>query len=291
MKIYLDCIPCFLRQALEAARLATDSKVVQEKVMRVIMAKLAEFPLNQGSPPEIGWKVHRLVKEITGNKDPYASLKHRFNQKALALYPKLINLVKNANTPFETAVRLALAGNMIDFGAQFVKEIDLEEEIKIALKAYLDIEAVLKLKKTIVQAKKIVFLGDNAGEIVFDKLLTEQIGPEKVTYVVKRKPIINDATLEDAKAVSLTDLVNVIDNGSEVPGTILSLCSQEFLMHYNNADLIIAKGQGNYETLSEEKRPIAFLLKVKCPVIAQDIGHNLGGLVIHLQHVYNTYKS
>ena len=287
MKIYLDCIPCFLRQALEAARLATNERAVQEEAMRVVLVKMAEFPLNESSPPEVGWKVHRLVREVTGNKDPYASLKHSFNQQALALYPKLIGLIKDSNEPFETAIRLSLAGNMIDFGAQPIKDIDLEEEINIALKIHLDRENISRLKNAVEKAKKILFLGDNAGEIVFDKPLIEQIGPEKVTYVVKRKPIINDATLEDAKAVGLIDLVNVIDNGSEVPGTILSLCSKEFLMHYNSVDLIIAKGQGHYETLSEEKRPIVFLLKVKCPVIAKDIGYKIGGLVIHLSNVYN----
>ncbi|KPJ68932.1 MAG: hypothetical protein AMJ45_01450 [Syntrophobacter sp. DG_60] len=291
MKVHLDCIPCFLRQALEAARLATDDRKVQEEVMRTILAELAEFPLNKSSPPEIGWRAHSLVKEVTGNKDPYAPLKHSFNQQALAVYPKLEELIEFSDVPFETAVRLALAGNMIDFGAQVIKDINLEEEIEVAIKAYLDRGAVLKLKTATEQAKKILFLGDNAGEIVFDKPLIKQIGPEKITYAVKRKPIINDATLEDAQAVTLTDLVNVIDNGSEVPGTILSLCSQEFLRHYNNTDLIVAKGQGHYETLSDEKRPIAFLFKVKCSVIAKDIKHDLGGLVVHLQNVYNTYKS
>lgn len=291
MKVYLDCIPCFLRQALEAARLATDDTIVQEEVMRLVLTKLPGFPLNQ-SPPEIGWRVHGLVKEVTGNRDPYASLKHTFNQKALALYPKLVNLIENSDEPFETAVRLALAGNMIDFGAQpGMKDINLEEEIEAALKAHLDIETVLKLKTATKQAKKILFLGDNAGEIVFDKLLVKQIGPQKITYVVKGRPIINDATLEDAQTVALTDLVNVIDNGSEVPGTVLSLCSQDFLRHYKSADLIIAKGQGHYETLSDEKMPIAFILKVKCPVIAEDIGHKIGGLVVHLRNVYNAYKS
>ncbi len=291
MKVHLDCIPCFLRQVLEAARLATDDRIVQEKVMRAVLAKLAEFPLNQSSPPEIGWRIHGLVKEVTGNKDPYASLKHSFNQQALAVYPKLVDLIEVSDAPFETAVRLALAGNMIDFGAQPIRELDLEKEIKAAVEGYLDKESILRLEAVAGKAKKIIFLGDNAGEIVFDKPLIKQIGPEKITYVVKRKPIINDATLEDARTVALTDLVNVIDNGSEVPGTILSLCSQEFLMHYNNADLIIAKGQGHYETLSDEIRPIAFILKVKCPVIAQDMGIKLGGLVIRLQHVYNTYES
>ena len=281
MRVYLDCVPCFLRQALEAVRLASQDLSIQEKAIRVILQKLSEISWNT-SPPHIGREIHTLIKEVTGNPDPYLPLKKRFNQLAINLYPMLEKKVKTANDPFGTAVRLSLAGNMIDFGARPGEKIDIEKEIDGALKAPLDKQALEKFKKAVTQAQNILFLGDNAGEVVFDKLLVQEIGPQKITYVVKKKPIINDATLEDAEIVNLTDVVKVIDNGTDFPGTVLSACSKTFINIYEKADLVIAKGQGNYETLNDVKKTIVFLLKIKCPVIAKDIKRNVGDLVIHL---------
>jgi len=281
MRVYLDCVPCFLRQALEAVRLASQDLSIQEKAIRVILQKLSKISWNT-SPPHIGREIHTLIKEVTGNPDPYLPLKKRFNQLAINLYPMLEKKVKTANDPFTTAVRLSLAGNMIDFGARPGEKIDIEKEIDGALKAPLDKQALEKFKKAVTQAQNILFLGDNAGEVVFDKLLVQEIGPQKITYVVKKKPIINDATLEDAEIVNLTDIVKVIDNGTDFPGTVLSVCSKTFINIYEKADLVIAKGQGNYETLNDVKKPIVFLLKIKCPVIAKDIKRNVGDLVIHL---------
>jgi len=281
MRVYLDCVPCFLRQALEAVRLASQDLSIQEKAIRVILQKLSKISWNT-SPPHIGREIHTLIKEVTGNPDPYLPLKKRFNQLAINLYPMLEKKVKTANDPFGTAVRLSLAGNMIDFGARPGEKIDIEKEINGALKAPLDKQALEKFKKAVTQAQNILFLGDNAGEVVFDKLLVQEIGPQKITYVVKKKPIINDATLEDAEIVNLTDIVKVIDNGTDFPGTVLSACSKTFINIYEKADLVIAKGQGNYETLNDVKKTIVFLLKIKCPVIAKDIKRNVGDLVIHL---------
>jgi len=281
MRVYLDCVPCFLRQALEAVRLASQDLSIQEKAIRVILQKLGGISWNT-SPPHIGREIHTLIKEVTGNPDPYLPLKKRFNQLAINLYPMLEKKVKTANDPFGTAVRLSLAGNMIDFGARPGEKIDIEKEINGALKAPLDKQALEKFKKAVTQAQNILFLGDNAGEVVFDKLLVQEIGPQKITYVVKKKPIINDATLEDAEIVNLTDIVKVIDNGTDFPGTVLSACSKTFINIYEKADLVIAKGQGNYETLNDVKKTIVFLLKIKCPVIAKDIKRNVGDLVIHL---------
>jgi len=281
MRVYLDCVPCFLRQALEAVRLASQDLSIQEKAIRVILQKLSKISWNT-SPPHIGREIHTLIKEVTGNPDPYLPLKKQFNQLAINLYPMLEKKVKTANDPFGTAVRLSLAGNMIDFGARPGEKIDIEKEIDGALKAPLDKQALEKFKKAVTQAQNILFLGDNAGEVVFDKLLIQEIGPQKITYVVKKKPIINDATLEDAEIVNLTKIVKVIDNGTDYPGTVLSACNKTFINIYEKANLVIAKGQGNYETLNDVKKHIIFLLKIKCPVIAQDIKKKIGDLAIHL---------
>ena len=285
MRVFLECVPCFLKQVLEATRLATQETELQQKTMRVVLERLAKESWDT-SPPHIGRTVHRLVQEITGNPDPYAPLKKQSNETALRLYAVWEEKIKEADNPFEMAVRLALAGNIIDFGARPGERIDLEKEIEAVMQSPLDKEALETFKKVVMRAKRVLFLGDNAGEIVFDKFLLEQIGPEKITYVVKAKPIINDATMADAKAVGLTQMVSVIDNGSDYPGTVLESCSEEFRRLYQEADLVVAKGQGNYETLSEAERAIVFLLKVKCPVIARDMGKKVGDLVIHLHRVY-----
>jgi uncharacterized protein with ATP-grasp and redox domains len=136
------------------------------------------------------------------------------------------------------------------------------------------------------QAEKILDLADNAGEIVFDRLLIEQLPTEKVTLVVKGEPVINDATMEDAKVAGLTEIVKVIDNGSDAPGTIMESCSQRFLEHFEDSDLVIAKGQGNYETLSRVDKNIFFILKAKCPVIARDLGCKVGEMIIRRNEAF-----
>ncbi len=136
-----------------------------------------------------------------------------------------------------------------------------------------------KFRKAISMAKSILYLADNTGEIVFDRLLIEQMPLKKITLVVKGSPIINDACLVDAQVTGVADLVEVIDNGSDAPGTILAECSEDFKQRFEKADLIIAKGQGNYETLSDVKKDIFFVLKAKCSVIAKHIGCEVGNLV------------
>jgi uncharacterized protein with ATP-grasp and redox domains len=152
----------------------------------------------------------------------------------------------------------------------------------LALSAKLEGD-IQSLFQAVEASRSILYLGDNCGEIVFDRLFIEQLIPERVTYVVRAAPIINDVTLEDARYTAMTDRVRVIDNGSDAPGTLLTECSQEFQEAFASTDLIIAKGQGNYETLHASDRPIFFMLKVKCPVVARHIGHEIGSYVIKTQ--------
>lgn len=276
MRTYIDCMPCFVRQALEAARHATDDPEVHEQVVREVLHLASTMDMNQ-NPPAIGQQIHRWVRNLSGDPDPYRQIKETFNGIALALYPELQQRVNRSDNPLETAIRLAIAGNIIDFGVFGSVETDtLKQTIDECLSADFDLSALEEFREAIISAKRILFLVDNAGEIVFDRLLIEQFPLEKVTAVVKGAPIINDATMADAEAVGLTSLVQVIDNGSDVPGTLLRCCSESFRYAFENADLIIAKGQGNYETLSDVDRPIYFLLKVKCPVIAEHIGCQIG---------------
>ena len=279
MKTYFDCIPCFICQTVEAARIATSDQKLQEKILREVLRAVSKMNLSK-SPPVMMQYMYRLIREISGSQDPYKKLKDSFNKLALDIYPDLSDRVKKASDPFEAAVRFAIAGNIIDSGAVHnLNKSYIIETIEQAMSQKLS-GNIEKLRIAINSANKILYLGDNTGEIVFDKLLIEQLPLDRVTFVVRGYPVINDATMIDAKVTGMTDLVEVIDNGSDAPGTVLEDCSEEFIQHFSDADLIIAKGQGNYETLSSTDKSIFFILKAKCPVIAKNISCEIGSLII-----------
>jgi len=280
MKTYLDCIPCAIRQVLDTVRLTTNDEKTHEQVLREALRLACELDFRQ-SPPATAQKIHRFIREKTGVKDPYLEIKKRFNKSALQMYPDLKMRIQISKDPFETAVRLAIAGNIIDFGVNSVVEhSQVEETITQSLSQPLDMAALGKLQDAIAKAKDVLYLGDNAGEIVFDRLLIELLPREKITYAVKGSPILNDATMEDAQATGLADLVRVIDNGSDAPGTIIESCSEEFCKHFDRAELVIAKGQGNFETLNDVDKQIFFMLQPKCVVLARHLGCKIGSLVL-----------
>ena len=280
MRTYLDCLPCFVRQALEASRLVTSDPAAHERVLKETLRLAGEMAFDR-SPPWMGQRIHRLLREVTGNSDPYRREKERSNALALALCPALKERVRASADRFATAVRLAIAGNVIDLGTQSrVSDEQVQQAIEDALDGSLDQTGLDDLRRAVGDAKEILYLADNAGEIVFDRLLIEELPVDRVTLVVRGGPVINDATREDAQAAGLTGLVEVIDNGSDVPGTILEACVPSFRARFQQGDLIIAKGQGNYETLGEEAGNIFFLLKAKCPVVARDLGCRVGQAVV-----------
>lgn len=280
MKIGLECIPCFLRQALEAGALVTDDQEIRERILREVLSRLTNQSFDK-APPSVGRDIHKIVNHLTGNNDPYLEIKRNSNRLAMRLMPALKELIRGSADPFEAAVRLAIAGNMIDYGqGGRVEEEQLKKTVFQCLDHPVSKDTIDGLKEEIGKASNILYLGDNAGEIFFDRLLIEELKGYPIKFVVRGAPIINDALKGDAKVVGLDKLVRVVDNGSDVPGTILEECSGEFKEQFREADLIIAKGQGNYETLSDEQKKIFFLLKVKCPVVSEDIGCQEGDMVI-----------
>ena len=275
MKTSLDCIPCLLRQALDAARLVSTDFAIHEQIIRDVLRWGGEMDLAQ-SPPAMSQRIHRRLREITGAHDPYRDAKDRLNHVALELIPELRAEIESASDPLLMAARLAIAGNRIDMGVYAnVTEEDVRQAVNQAFTEPFFGE-MDEFRRAVEKAQSILYLADNAGEIAFDRLLVEKILPERVTFVVRGAPVINDATFADAQAVGLDLIVNVIDNGSDTPGTILADCRQEFHSHFNRADLIIAKGQGNFETLSHEPGNIFFLFKVKCPLVADHVHQPLG---------------
>lgn len=276
MKTYLDCFPCFLSQALRAARIAADDEKKIKKVLDEVGMMLQNIPL-ESIPPASGRLVYHKVSEITGNADPYREIKDESTKKALSLYPSLKNRVEESSDRLLTAIRIAVAGNVIDFGANW--DFDLESEIEEILKKDFAIFDYGSFKDRLDEVHEILYIGDNAGESVFDRILIEEIN-KPVIYIVRDAPVINDATYEDAVQAGIDKVAAILSSGTDAPGTILETCSSEFKEVYDNSKFIISKGQGNYEALSDERRPIFFLLKTKCHVIAGDIGVSEGDIVL-----------
>ncbi len=280
MQICLDCIPCFARQALDAARMATNNVQKQEQIVRQVLEMVSNIDLKI-SPPAMAQQIHRKIKSIVKIDDPYKEKKEHFNEFALGLFSKFKALIANSEKPLETAIRLAIAGNIIDLGAKSsISTDEAQDVINNSLTDPFDASEIDLFKSAISKAKDILYLGDNAGEIVFDKFLIWQIGADKITFVVKGSPILNDATMEDAKAAGITNIVRVIDNGDDAPGTILESCSKEFRDRFEKADLIISKGQGNYETLNDVDKNIFFILKAKCHVVAEQLDCEIGTMIL-----------
>jgi len=282
MKLHLECIPCYLRQALEAVQMVTDDKKLQEKILRKCLIAASKFDTG-ASGFVLHSKIQKIIKRILPDGDPYREVKEEYNRMALGLVNKLEEIIKNSKNPFEVSLRISLVGNIIDFGPKVdLNRGILQEAIKKSLSQDMDTEKIKLLKEEIDNAKRILFIGDNAGEIVFDKIFIENLPGEKITYAVRGGPALNDATMEDAKMIGMMDSVKVITTGLDMPAAVLSFCSGEFLKEYRISDLIIAKGQGNYEALCDEKKKIFFLLKIKCPVIAENfnVRYKLGDIIV-----------
>lgn len=276
MRTYLDCIPCFMDQALRAGRIATNDEKKIKKLLDSIGALIKDVPM-ENTPPETGEIIYRKIRDITGVNDPYKHIKESNINEALFLYPELKEIVRKSDNRLLTAIRIAIAGNVIDLGMS--KEFNIVEDVRKILKQDFAILDFNEFVKHLGKAKSVLYLGDNAGESVFDKILIEEL-EKPVTYAVRDIPVINDVTLEDAIDSGLDKVAEIISSGTSAPGTILDLCNDAFLERFNNADLIISKGQGNYEGLSNTHRSLFFLLKAKCSVIAKNIGVEEGDIVL-----------
>ncbi len=268
MKTYLDCLPCFLNQALRAGRIATNDETKIKELLDEVGAMIKQIPM-ENTPPETGAIIYKKISEITGNYDPYKAMKKTNIEHALHLYPELKEKVKKSDDRLLTAIRLAVAGNVIDLGVD--KEFNIVEDVEKILHQEFAVFDYEFFKQELQKAKKILYIGDNSGEAVFDKILIEELG-KPVTFVVREIPIINDITINEAKQIGIDKIAKIISSGTTAPGTILGLCNKDFIQIFNDADMIISKGQGNYEGLSGINRSIFFLLKAKCPVIARNIG-------------------
>jgi uncharacterized protein with ATP-grasp and redox domains len=247
-----------------------------EVLTRRALASLSASDFSQ-SPPEIAEKFYGVIRECSGVDDPYAAEKADANQKLMGRIDELRALIDTADDSFGAALKLSIVANAIDFGAE--KRSNIEDVIKTIhsmVEPPLLPEKIDCFRDAVDSAKSILFLTDNAGEIVLDRLLIEQMPMEKITVAVRGRPVINDCTMADAKQVGLDDIVPVISNGTGIPGTVVQRCSHEFQDAWNTADLVVAKGQGNFETLVGNTDKVCYLLKVKCHVVADALELDIG---------------
>jgi damage-control phosphatase, subfamily I len=278
MKTELECLPCFFGQVARALAFAGVNGDRGREIMRKAEALIERASMSD-VPARTTTVIHRMVREETG-ADPYRTVKEAYNRIALELLPALRARVSGTSDALEGAVRAAIAGNIIDFGIYETIELDrsVEEAFSLPLP-----EAYRSFAAEVGAAHRVLYLCDNAGEIVFDIILIETLRNmgKKVTVAVKGGPVINDATLDDAVAVDLNRSAAVMDNGSDGIGTLLETCSPRFIEEYRRAALVVGKGQANYETLvGEDDGRIFFLFKVKCPVVAAHLNRRNGDLMI-----------
>ena len=274
MKTDPRCIPCFFQQAINLSKLMKLDDSILKKILKETGLIINDITFEE-TPAEIGRRVYSMISQITGVEDPYKTLKKESIETALELYPSLKENVENSSDKLLTGIKYAVAGNIIDFGVGV--EFNIHDEINKVATEQFAIFDYPEFEESLKKATSILYIADNAGESVFDRLLIEQLH-KSVLYVVREKPIINDLTYEDAVASGIPDHIKIISSGVTAPGTILKLCSDEFI--YNNAEMIISKGQGNYEGLSGEPGNIFFLLKAKCECVSEKLNVPLGSLIL-----------
>ena len=284
VKSQLLCIPCTVRAAYDIAVKATENEALRRRIVYETLRWLSEREdLLREPPPKLHTYVQRLTRRITGNPDPFKDLKRRSNEVALRVIRVLKRRCQEAG--FTDAFRLAalgtICGNAIDFEVEGheVSMSRLEDDLRSCLDSSLAVDDTSKFMDLLKNSRRLLYLLDNAGEIVFDKFLIQMIRSKysaRIFAAVKSKPVLNDATLEDAEQVGLDETAEVIATGNDHVGVNLDESSEEFLRHLREADLIIAKGQGNYESITEIEdllsKPIVYMLKAKCILIAESLG-------------------
>ena len=282
MKVYYECASCFLRQAREALDLATSDESlkmdVTTDITKVLCSKFHDNAVNN----IIGTEIHRLIKNRTNNNDPYQNEREICNDIAMKYLPVITEAVKTEDN-LESYIKASIIGNLLDFGALGV-DVNTEALINKTMHNGLAVNHVDKLESALKNAKNVLYLADNVGEIIFDKILIKKLKDYDVniTVALKEKPILNDACVEDALKIGLGEFADLKSIGTDSIGIIYPETSEEFKEIFNNADMIIAKGLGNYEGLTEleSDKPIFCLLNAKCNPVAKNIGVNMGDNVI-----------
>ncbi len=280
MKLDPECIPCIAGQAYRAAKLLapTDAQL-QLSVVKEVCKAVENIDLNSAAPM-FSSTMQSIVEKALGTRNPYKKVKEENLRRARRFIKYLETMVNSSNDRLEIALRVAIMGNTIDLAAN--PNFSIEQEVNRITVNKIDSETVRLLREDLKGASIVLYIGDNYEEALFDKILLEQIDTKKLVFAVRSYPILNDVTLEDAKNLGIDKVCEVIESGSKIAGTDLKQCTPEFLDLFDKADVVIAKGQGNYETLMDVERPIYFLFKVKCEAIARRSGLPVGSSALYL---------
>ncbi|MCE5329791.1 ARMT1-like domain-containing protein [bacterium] len=290
MKVQIDCVPCQVKQCLATARKLTDDEKLISKTLKEGLNIAAAFETHE-NVFSLYYAMQQNVKKINPDSDPYKEFKKKFNEICLNIAPDLSKIAYDSKDIFETALIISLAGNAIDvMQGNVLNEKYLKQSVKNSFNQSLRKDNISLLKENIINARKILFIGDNAGEIVFDRIFIEILkdkilkssDSDKITYSVRGGPTLNDSTLTDALMIGMDKVVKVVTTGIDLPAAYLPLCSKEFNEEYNSSDLVISKGQGNFEALFSERKNIFFLLKLKCETFLKffDGRYELGEVVV-----------
>jgi uncharacterized protein with ATP-grasp and redox domains len=277
MNISLDCIPCIVNSFLRLLQSGILPDAEKEPAMRRLLDFLSTADYRQ-SPPALGRTMHRMIRDVLKNPDPYKEIKEKFNTMMLGLYGDFQKMVQQADDPFDMAMRLAIAGNVIDFGPQ--RQLDVMNTIQRVVHADLAIDDSLQLRRDVQTASTVLYVGDNCGEIVTDKLFIEVMNHPHVYFAVRGSPVINDVTVEDADMVGMSRVAHIVTTGDDAPGAVWETASDDFKELLLTADVVIAKGQGNLEGLIDVQHTIYFLLVAKCDLIANRVRATTGDFIV-----------
>jgi len=274
LRTHFDCFPCFLKQASRTGKiLGMDERAIWQLLKRAggILSEMDE----KLPPPQNAVAIYDMISECSGSPDPFSQIKKESTIHALSLYEELKKRIEDHHDPLEAAIRYAACGNVIDYGVG--STYDIRSELETVLEQDFHVWQYEYFLSRLQEATTVLYLGDNCGETVFDRLLIETL-EKPVTYVVRDGPIINDVTLEDAHQAGLERVASLMSSGCRAPGVVLDQTSDQFRHVFEKAPLIVSKGQGNFETLCDEPKEIFFLFKIKCNVVAAYLNAPLGSM-------------
>jgi len=286
MKMGIKCFSCMVTQVEKIISILDLDYESGINIMREVFSFMSEMDLSSPTPV-IARQVYTLMDELTGCEDPFAAVKKMSNDNAAHLVPEIRKMMDTGSGRLADALRVSISGNIIDYGAPGSGEmVNIRGSLDEAMSSPVDGDTLNSFSRDTENAERILFIGDNAGEIVFDMVLLEELPASKITYVVRGGPIINDATMHDVAYTGLDRSVRVIDTGDRTPGIDFSGSSDEFMQEMERADMVILKGQGNLETVYDQDLrpfmkqgvPLYFLIKVKCDYIAEMIERNIGDI-------------
>ena len=275
------CKLCLVKQAESTARISGANDELIAKICKEATSIL-DTAHPKTTTPELAAVIFEKIRAYTGVSDPYLEIKEKSLEGVLSIYPEIARKVDTSKDSLRAALVASAVGNVIDFGVP-----DLSFSPQSIVDEYESLTFIIddyeQLKDELSKAKKILFVADNAGEIVLDRLSLEwmKVNLEaEVVFAVRGGPVINDAILKDAMDSDIGELAEIVDTGSAIPGALLKLASKKFIRVYDESDLVISKGQGNFEVLEGEAKNIFFILKAKCDVVARHLSVDCGSLIL-----------